>query len=74
MNHKNATLAIAAIVAAVAMTAVAFAIPQQALAGGHHHYNHNNSVDVTQNISQANLCSGNTTCANDAHNNADIDR
>jgi hypothetical protein len=37
MNHKNTTLAIAAIVAAVAMTTAAFAIPQQALAGGHIH-------------------------------------
>jgi hypothetical protein len=33
MNHKNTTLAIAAIVAGVAMTTAAFAIPQQALAG-----------------------------------------
>jgi len=41
MNHKKTTLAIAAILAAVAMTAVAFAIPQQALAYGHHH---NNSI------------------------------
>jgi hypothetical protein len=31
MNHKKTALAIAAIVVAVAMTAVAFAIPQQAL-------------------------------------------
>jgi hypothetical protein len=74
MNHKNATLAIAAILAALAMTAVVFAIPQQALAGGHHHhYNHSNSIDVSQNISQANLCS-NSTCLNDASNDADIHR
>jgi len=37
MNHKNMTLAIAAIVAAVALTGVVFAIPQQALANKHHH-------------------------------------
>ena len=81
MNHKNMTLAIAAIVAAVAMTAVAmtavaFAIPQQALAYGHHnHNNHNNSnrIDVSQDISQANVCS-NSTCLNDASNSADIHR
>ena len=70
MNHKNTTLALAAIVAAVAMTAVAFAIPQQALAYGHHH---NNSIKVSQDISQLNACS-NSTCVNDASNSADIDR
>ena len=76
MNHKNTTLAVAAIVAAVAMTAVAFAIPQQALAYGHHNNNnHNNSnrIDVSQDISQANVCS-NSTCVNDASNSADIHR
>ncbi len=75
MNHKNTTLAIAAIVAAVAMTAVAFAIPQHALAYGHHNNNHNNSnrIDVSQDISQANVCS-NSTCVNDASNSADIHR
>jgi hypothetical protein len=52
MNHSRTTLAFAAIVAAVAMTAAAFAIPQQALAYGHHH-NHNhhgNSIKVSQDI------------------------
>ncbi|MGB6674142.1 MAG: hypothetical protein WBE34_17065 [Candidatus Nitrosopolaris sp.] len=39
MNHKNATLSIATNVAA-------FAIPQQALAGGHKH--NSDSVDVSQ--------------------------
>jgi len=79
MNHKNITLAIAAIVAAVAMTAVAFAIPQQALAYGHHNNNNNNNhnnsnrIDVSQDISQANVCS-NSTCVNDASNSADIHR
>jgi hypothetical protein len=72
MNHKNMTLAIAAIIAAAAMTAVTFAVPQQALAHGHHNYS--NSIDVSQAIDQTNVCSGNTTCANDAHNSADIDR
>jgi hypothetical protein len=71
MNHKNTTLAIATIVAAVAMTAAAFAVPQQALAGGHNH--NSNSVDVSQNISQLNACS-NSTCLNDASNSAHIHR
>jgi len=44
MNHKNPTFAIAPIIAAVAVTAIAFAVPQQALAGGHH--NNNNSIEV----------------------------
>ena len=71
MNHKNMTLAVAAIVAAVAMTAVVFAVPQQALAYGHH--NNSNRIDVSQDISQANVCS-NSTCVNDASNSADIHR
>jgi len=49
-------MAIAAIVAAVALTAVAFAIPQQVLAGGHHKHNNKNSIKVDQQIDQANLC------------------
>jgi len=73
MNHKNTTLAIATIVAAVAMTAVAFAIPQQALAYGHHH-NNSNSIKVNQDISQANLCSNSSFCLNQADNSADIHR
>jgi hypothetical protein len=74
MNHKNMTLAIAAIVAAVAMTAVAFAIPQQALAYGHHNNNHNNgnSIKVDQQISQANFCTNQSFCDNQADNQADI--
>jgi hypothetical protein len=55
MNHKNTTLAIAAVVAAVALSAVAFAIPQQALAYRHHH---SNNIKVDQQISQANVCTG----------------
>ena len=60
MNH-NATLAIVAIVAATALTAIPFAIPQQALAGGNHykHNNHNsNSIKVDQQFNQANFCNG----------------
>ena len=73
MNHKNTTLALAAIVAVVAVTGVAFAVPQQALAGGHHNHNNGNSIKVSQDISQANLCS-NSTCLNDANNSADVHR
>jgi hypothetical protein len=73
MIHKNTTLAIVAIVATVTMTAVAFAVPQLALAGGYHH-NHGNSIKVNQQIDQANVCSNNATCANVASNSADIDR
>jgi hypothetical protein len=73
MNHKNTTLAIAAIVAAVAVTAIAFAIPQQALAGGSHH-NHGNSIKVDQQIDQANVCSNSSFCLNDGSNDADIHR
>ena len=44
MNHK-VTMLVVAIVAAMTLTAVAFAIPQQALAYRHHHNNsHNNSI------------------------------
>ena len=63
MNHRNTTLAIAAIVAAAALTRVAFAIPQQVMAGGyghrHHNNNHNgNSIKVDQQINQLNACNG----------------
>jgi hypothetical protein len=73
MNHKNTTLALAAIVAAVAVTGVAFGLPQQALAGGHHHHN-GNSIRVSQDISQANLCTNSSFCLNDGSNDADVHR
>ena len=75
MNHKNTTLAIAAIIATVAMTAVAFAVPQQAMAYGHHNHNNNsNSIKVSQDISQANVCSNSSFCLNTGDNSADIHR
>ncbi|MGB6673872.1 MAG: hypothetical protein WBE34_15685 [Candidatus Nitrosopolaris sp.] len=75
MNHSKTTLAIAAIVAALALTGVAFAIPQQALAGGHHHnHNNNNSIKVDQQINQLNNCTSNAQCANYADNQLDIHR
>jgi hypothetical protein len=58
MNHKNTTLVIAAIVAAVALTAVAFAVPQQVLAYRHHHNHSSNTIKVDQQTSQANVCTG----------------
>jgi uncharacterized membrane protein len=73
MNHKKMTLSIAAIVAAVAITAVAFAVPQQAVASGHHNHN-SNSIKVDQQISQLNACTNSSFCQNDASNNADIHR
>jgi len=73
MNHKNTTLALAAIVAAVTVTGVAFVVPQQALAGGHHHHN-GNSIRVSQDISQANLCTNSSFCLNDGSNDADVHR
>jgi hypothetical protein len=73
MNHKNTTLALAAIVAAVAVTGVAFAVPQQALAGGHHHHN-SNSIKVSQDISQANLCTNSSFCLNSGSNDASVHR
>ena len=85
MNHKTTTLGLTAIVAAVALTVLAFAVPQQALAGGHHH----NGIKVNQQIDQLNQCSGAppekpglvapppprlTICVNQGDNSADIDR
>ena len=68
MNH-NVTLGIVAIVAAMTLTAVAFAIPQQALAYRHHnHNNHNNSLKVDQQINQLNNCTT-AICDNQANNN-----
>lgn len=86
MDYKNRTLAIAAIVAALGLTAAAFAIPlQQAFAGGHHNHNHN-SIKVDQQVNQLNACTGvplddirtldstgsSTVCLNQGDNSADI--
>jgi hypothetical protein len=89
MNH-NVTIGFVAIVAAMALTGVAFAVPQQALAGGHNykHNNHNsNSIKVDQQINQENNCTGlpqagwildnigsSTVCLNQGDNSADIHR
>jgi uncharacterized protein HemX len=70
MNHKKTTLAIAAIVVAVALTTAVFIVPQQALAYKHHHhhnYNHSSKVDVTQNTNHTNLCSS-ALCVNNGNN------
>jgi hypothetical protein len=85
MNH-NVTLAIVAIVAAMTLTAVAFAVPQQALAYRHDSHDHNNSIKVDQQINQLNQCTGvpldnirtldntgsSTVCLNQGDNSADI--
>jgi hypothetical protein len=73
MNHKNTTLAIAAIIAVVAMTAVAFALPQQVFAHSGHHNHNSNSIKVDQNTTQLNLCDQ-SLCTNQADNSADIHR
>jgi hypothetical protein len=69
MNHKYVTLGIAAIIAAVAVTSVGFAMPQQALAHSGHY-----GVKVNQQIDQLNACDNNATCVNVGSNSADIDR
>jgi hypothetical protein len=74
VNHKNTTLAIAAVLTVAAVTAVVFAIPQQVSAGGYHHHNSSNNIRVGQEIGQANGCSGNSTCVNLASNDAEIHR
>ncbi len=56
MNHKALVIAPIVAVAAIAMTAVAFAIPQQAFAWGHHNHN-SDSIKVDQQINQLNNCS-----------------
>jgi hypothetical protein len=45
MNHKVLAIAPIVAVAALALTAVGFAIPQQAFAHYGHHHHHNNSID-----------------------------
>ena len=72
MKHNKKTLAIASFVVAVALAGVAFATPQQVLAGGHHNHKHN-SIKVDQQINQLNNCTL-ALCQNDANNNVQIHR
>ena len=77
MNHSR-MIAITVIVAAAALATVAFAIPQQVLAGGyghhhHHHHNNHNGIKVDQQTNQLNACTD-SICANDANNTAEIHR
>ncbi|MFZ0894805.1 MAG: hypothetical protein WAZ77_09910 [Candidatus Nitrosopolaris sp.] len=61
MNHKALAIVPIVAVAALELTAVGFAIPQQAFAWGHshNHHNHNrNSIKVDQQINQQNECTG----------------
>jgi hypothetical protein len=74
LNHT--TLAIATIIATIAtLSAVAFAVPQQALAhySHHHHHHHSNNIEVDQQINQLNNCTQ-AVCANQADNQVHIDR
>lgn len=70
MNYKNITLGNAAIVASLALTAAAFAVSQQALAGGHqnHDKNNGNGTRVGQQIDQANVFTNSSFCLNDVDN------
>jgi len=81
MNHKVLAIAPIVAVAALVLTAVGFAIPQQAFAGYGHHYHHNhhnnsnsNRIDVSQTINQLNNCTSAAACENVADNQADIHR
>ncbi len=79
MNHKALAIAPIVAVAALALTAVGFAITQQAFASyGHHNHHHNhhhnsNSIDVSQSINQLNNCTS-SLCDNEAQNQVDIHR
>ena len=85
MNHGRMTLAITAVVAAAALAAVAFTVPQQVMAyrHNHHHNNNHNSIKVEQQTNQENQCTGQPTewvmsvppgssnlCVNEGDNNA----
>jgi hypothetical protein len=79
MNHKALAIAPIVAVAALVLTAVGFAIPQQAFASyghSHNHHNHNNGnrIDVSQTINQENDCTSGALCENVADNQADIHR
>ena len=78
MNHKALVIAPIVAVAALVLTAVGFAIPQQAFASyghNHNHHNHNsNEIDVSQSINQLNNCTSFAVCDNTAQNDADIHR
>lgn len=75
MNHKVLAIAPIVAVATLVLTAVGFAIPQQAFAGySHHHHNHHgNTIDVSQTINQLNNCTS-AACENLADNQVDIHR
>lgn len=74
MNHIKTSVIAAIVTAAIALTAVAIVIPQQALAYGHHHHSHHsNSIKVSQDTSQLNACSE-SICLNNGTNSVDINR
>jgi len=71
MNHKNMKVALVAIVVTIAITSLASALPQQAMAKGHHNHNTGGGIKVNQAVNQFNDCN-NATCLNDANNTASI--
>jgi len=74
MNHIKTSVIAAIVTAAIALTAVAIAIPQQALAYGHHHHSHHsNNIKVSQDTSQLNACNE-SICLNNGTNSVDINR
>ena len=82
MNQKALAIAPIVAIAGLALTAVGFAITQQAFASyGHYHNHHNhhnnnhnsNSIDVSQSINQLNNCTT-AICQNDAQNDVNIHR
>jgi NADPH-dependent glutamate synthase beta subunit-like oxidoreductase len=76
MNRKVLAIAPIVAVAALVLTAVGFATPQQALAhNGQHYHNHSsNSIKVDQQINQLNNCTLAATCDNQATNDVVIHR
>jgi hypothetical protein len=69
MNQAKITLAIAAVIAAAALTTAAFTVPQQVMAYKHNHHNNHNDIKVDQQINQANFCDNGPACINEAQNN-----
>ncbi|MGC1933318.1 MAG: hypothetical protein WA667_30460 [Candidatus Nitrosopolaris sp.] len=84
MNHKALAIAPIVAVAALVLTAVGFAIPQQAFAWGHHASHPSgccngyypvfvpvpdNRIFIAQQINQENTCTK-AICANEADNQA----
>ena len=73
MNHKKTALSIGTIVAGEQWLQKHSLSLQQAFAYQHHNHNNSNSIKVSQDITQANVCS-NSACINGVSNSTDIHR